>query len=161
MAEAIQLAKEDLVKQLTDETWRVSSLNGENNYKVQVADSVHAYDLYCECKGWIFKRGTKDCKHCEAVRQVDNGQNVPTKKTITKSSRSKLKTSNPYLKKTTTKSSTPSKKSIKNIKVTCWHCGNKDQKILSLEEAFKCDKCHDQLWTGDGGFEEIKVGVWK
>jgi len=40
-------------------------------------------------------------------------------------------------------------------KVTCWHCGFTEQKILSDSEVFKCDKCHDLLWTGDGGFEMV------
>jgi hypothetical protein len=40
-------------------------------------------------------------------------------------------------------------------KVTCWHCGFTEQKILSDVDVFKCDKCHDLLWTGDGGFEMV------
>ena len=99
ISEAVQLAKDDLVRQLTNGSWNVQSLNGENNYKVKVADSVHAYDLWCTCSAWRFKKGEKDCKHCEAVRQIDKGNNVPTKQTITK--RAKLKTqnkTNPYLK---------------------------------------------------------------
>ncbi len=247
ISEAVQLAKDDLVRQLTDESWNVQSLSGENTYKVKVADSVHAYDLWCTCSAWRFKKGEKDCKHCEAVRQIDKGNNVPTKQTITKrAKRSKLKTqnkTNPYLKaagqlseiadfwntKITNYSreqiiselnydhsvfsslnfkdlsqklqelivndykeyltesnnlnsktlasvmdrnvqaltkmkhnKQPSKKTLmKNVKVTCWHCGNADQKIISFDEAFMCDKCKELLWTGDGGFEEIKVGVWK
>jgi len=233
ISEAVQLVKDDLVKQLTDESWNVQSLNGENNYKVKVADSVHAYDLWCTCSAWRFKKGEKDCKHCEAVRQIDKGNNVPTKQTITKPSKSsQLKTTNPFLKlagqlnevadswdrldqkvccdileelgydsevayqknfknlgdkvqkviakdylkgwrvcKSKTikqilmdkpKTSKPKRSvSKKNIKVTCWHCGDTNQKILSYEEAFMCDKCKELLWTGDGGFEEIKVGVWR
>jgi len=246
ISEAVQLAKDDLVRQLTDESWNVQSLSGENTYKVKVADSVHAYDLWCTCSAWRFKKGEKDCKHCEAVRQIDKGNNVPTKQTITKrAKRSKLKTqnkTNPYLKlagqlseiadfwdskinptqreqiinelnydpsvfnstnfndlsqklqyhivkdyknyledkelvsKTLAgimdynvrslsnlkHNKQPSKKKLmKNVKVTCWHCGNADQKIISFDEAFMCDKCKELLWTGDGGFEEIKVGVWK
>jgi len=48
----------------------------------------------------------------------------------------------------------------KKARVVCWHCGNKDQKILSLDEGFNCSKCGELLWTGDGGYEEKKVGVW-
>jgi len=52
-------------------------------------------------------------------------------------------------------------KAMKNVKVTCWHCGNTDQKIQSQTEPFKCNSCNEDLWTGDGGFLEIKVGVWR
>ena len=241
------MAKGDLVKALADGSWRVTSLNSDNDYKVKVADKVHAYDLWCDCSAWRFKKGEKDCKHCEAVRQFDKGNNVPTKKVITKTKKSKeLKTekTNPYLKvagqlkeiaefwdsirddlqeeileelsfdpdlaytKRYSKGNKfknlkekpqekivkdykdfladkelvsdtmdtcmndldiagltnfkPSKKKLlKNVKVTCWHCGDKDQKIISEEEPFKCDKCQETLWTGEGGFEEIKVGVWR
>lgn len=93
------MAKTDLVNQLTNESWDVHSLNSERSYEVKVADSVHAYDLWCTCSAWRFKKGEKDCKHCEAVRQIDKGNNVPTKQTITKPSKnSKLKTTNPFLK---------------------------------------------------------------
>ncbi len=245
------MAKADLVKALADGSWKVTSLNSDNDYKVKVADKVHAYDLWCTCSAWRFKKGEKDCKHCEAVRQFDKGNNVPTKKVITKTRKSKqLKTEkkNPQLKKigqlneiadfwdslnidiqeqiinelnfdpsifnrTTLRKTKeelipfrdlssklqekivtdyknyladkgtisetldscmsdldmegltnfkPSKKKLlKNVKVTCWHCGNKDQKIISEDKPFKCDKCQEDLWTGEGGFEEIKVGVWR
>jgi len=39
--------------------------------------------------------------------------------------------------------------------VTCWHCGNEDQKIQSIDEAFPCSKCDEDLWVGDGGFNKI------
>ena len=89
--EAIELASEDLIKQLESDKWQVTSLNSEHNYTVKVADSVHAYDLWCTCSAWKFKKGAKDCKHCEAVRRSENGAgyNKRTKtkkgKTITKS----------------------------------------------------------------------------
>lgn len=221
-------------------------MNGENRYTVKVADSVHAYDLYCTCKGWIFKKGEKDCKHCEAVRQFESGSPSPrkvipkgNKNTITKSKKTKkLKTATQeisdfwddclsaydreeiitelgydpsvfednndgtwldyvtlsealrnaiardyltyfsgdhdglksnslaglmehYDDKNKLKKPKTKTKSRKNIKVKCWHCGNPDQVIKSYDEVFSCDKCDEQLWTGDGGFEEIKVGVWR
>ncbi len=295
------MAKDDLVNQLTNDSWNVTSLNSENNYKVKVADSVHAYDLWCTCSAWRFKKGEKDCKHCEAVRQIDKGNNVPTKQTITKpSKKSKLKTTNPFLKlagqlnevaeswdrleetvcsdilnelnydpevayqkqfrnlqdklqKVIAKdylAKNPTSKTIKeivvltedpknniltgqwwdnldeqikediaqaickdqnmtwvddeyerwdrldndiksqlhehrlkqigisltskrttkrsvkviskkNIKVTCWHCDNPNQKILDYDEAFDCDKCGELLWVGVDGFIEVKVGVYR
>ncbi len=241
------MAKSDLVNQLTNESWDVHSLNSERSYEVKVADSVHDYDLLCTCSAWRFKKGEKDCKHCEAVRKIDQGNNVPTKQTITKRfKRGKLKTqskTNPYLKAagqlseiadfwdskinptqrdqiinelnydpsifkstnfkdlsqklqeaivndykeyleesnnlnsetlagvmdyhvrslTKTKhNKQPSKeKLLKNVKVTCWHCDYANQKIKTFEEAFDCDKCGELLWVGDGGFVEVKVGVYR
>jgi len=47
------------------------------------------------------------------------------------------------------------KEKLLTEKVTCWHCGYTEQKILSDAEVFKCDKCHDLLWTGDGGYQMV------
>lgn len=47
-----------------------------------------------------------------------------------------------------------------NTNVTCWHCGNEDQKIQSIDEAFPCTKCDEDLWVGDGGFNKIG-GIFK
>lgn len=52
-------------------------------------------------------------------------------------------------------------KTKKNVKVKCWHCGNPDQVIKSYEDVFSCDKCKESLWTGEGGYQEISVGVWR
>ena len=47
----------------------------------------------------------------------------------------------------------------KKIRVKCWHCGNNNQKIISYEKVFSCDKCHEELWTGEGGYTEKNLGV--
>lgn len=49
---------------------------------------------------------------------------------------------------------------MKKVRVKCWHCGFTNQKILSYEKVFSCDKCQEELWTGDGGFTEKAIGVW-
>lgn len=49
---------------------------------------------------------------------------------------------------------------LKKVRVECWHCGDKKQKIQSIEEGFHCTNCNDLLWCGDGGYIE-KHGVWK
>ncbi len=46
------------------------------------------------------------------------------------------------------------------IRVKCWHCGNNKQKIISYEKVFSCDKCHEDLWTGEGGYTEKSIGVY-
>ena len=83
--EAVTLAGQDLINQLNSKSWSVPSLHSENSYTVKVADTVHAYDLWCTCSGWKFKKGAKDCKHCEAVRieTKTNGSQKTNKKAIT------------------------------------------------------------------------------
>jgi len=49
---------------------------------------------------------------------------------------------------------------LKKSTVKCWHCDDPNQKILSIEEVFKCTKCGESLWVGEGGYEK-KMGVWK
>ena len=49
---------------------------------------------------------------------------------------------------------------IKKSRVECWHCGDKDQRIQSLEEGFNCTKCKGLLWTGDGGFTKVNGVVF-
>lgn len=49
----------------------------------------------------------------------------------------------------------------KNYKVTCWHCGNSDQKVLSFSEAFECTKCDELLWIGNGGYVEQVEGIYQ
>lgn len=53
------------------------------------------------------------------------------------------------------------KRKPKNYKVTCWHCGNSDQKVLSFDEAFECTKCDELLWIGDGGYVEQVEGIYQ
>ena len=220
--EAIELASGDLINQLESDRWSVTSLNNENSYTVKVADSVHAYDLWCTCSAWKFKKGAKDCKHCEAVRVLNqqsqskssqvSGRLMRTglkgkRKTITKSkipkdmtqtekwyktlSYSEVETLSTVIgldlyeewnenehhvqwkiheyyqknekneKKSTLKSTLRKAKSKSNVKVTCWHCGNKDQKILSFEETFDCDKCKEPLWIGSGGYVEKMGGIYQ
>lgn len=145
--EAIMLAKDDLVKQLNSTSWSVVSISQDDSYLVQRADDVHAYDLYCKCKGWQFKRGEKDCKHCEAVRQFVNKTNKTTKPKTTK----KHSLSHPQTKTET-----------KNQKIMCWHCNDPDQKI-NEEELWFCTKCGEGLWTGlagQGGYVLVE-GKWK
>ncbi len=195
--EAIELASGNLINQLQSDRWSVTSLNNENSYTVKVADSVHAYDLWCTCSAWKFKKGAKDCKHCEAVRQ--SGIRGPKRKTITKSkipkdmtktekwyktlSYSEVETLSTvlnqdlyeawnenedhvqwkiheYYQKNVNKIKAKSKSRL-NVKVTCWHCGNKDQKILSFEDTFDCDKCKEPLWIGSGGYEEKMGGIYQ
>lgn len=147
--EAIMLAKDDLVKQLNSTSWSVVSISQDDSYLVQRADDVHAYDLYCKCKGWQFKRGEKDCKHCEAVRQFVNKTNKTTKPKTTKSKTTKKHSlSHPQTKTET-----------KNQKIMCWHCNDPDQKI-NEDEMWYCTKCKEALWIGEGGFVLVE-GKWK
>lgn len=209
------MAKDDLVRQLSNDSWNVSSLNNENSYKVRVADSVHAYDLWCTCSGWRFKKGAKDCKHCEAVRQTGQTGKAITKSKPTETEKInvipkwfndkldveqkeiiesceydaeviilkhggyplyadlpnglKIRIKKYYGHFHNTKGSSkpkPRKVSVKKnnfnkIKVKCWHCNDPDQKIQSEEKAFDCSKCGELLWIGEGGFEEITIGVWR
>lgn len=138
--EAIMLATDNLVNQLNNTTWSVESTNHvpgrDDSYVVQRADDVHAYDLYCKCKGWQFKRGEKDCKHCEAVRQsMANNLAKATNnwKQTTKPLRiTKPKTTKPKTTKRISKTKTENK-------VKCWHCNDPDQKI-NEDEMWYCTK---------------------
>ncbi len=52
------------------------------------------------------------------------------------------------------------KEAIKKARVTCWHCDYANQKIISFDKGFDCDKCGEFLWIGDGGYTEKKMGVY-
>lgn len=71
--EASNLVTKQLIQEIDSDNWIVNSASGTGIYAVTRADSIHAYDLYCKCKGWQFKKGEKDCKHCEAVRIYQKG----------------------------------------------------------------------------------------
>ncbi len=204
--EAIELASGNLINQLKSDRWSVTSLNNENSYTVKVADSVHAYDLWCTCSAWKFKKGAKDCKHCEAVRVLNKGMKTPSistpagkRKTITKSKIPKDMTQTEKWYKTLSYSEVETLSTVlnqdlyeawsenedhikwkiheyyqknekmikvknvkpKNVKVTCWHCGNKEQKILSFDDTFDCDKCKEPLWIGSGGYVEQVGGIYR
>jgi len=154
--EAIELASPSLIKQLNSTEWSVHSLNSESSYKVKVADSVHAYDLWCTCSAWKFKKGSKDCKHCEAVRVLTNQPNQKQVVSVPNGSKKKRR-------KTITKAKPKPKPKPKpkNVKVTCWHCGNEDQKIQSIDEAFTCTNCQEDLWVGEGGYVEQVGGIYR
>lgn len=74
--EASNLVTKQLIQEIDSDNWSVHSASGTGIYAVTRADSIHAYDLYCKCKGWQFKKGEKDCKHCEAVRIYQKNTNV-------------------------------------------------------------------------------------
>jgi len=77
--QANDLVTRQLIQEIDSDHWIVNSASSSGSYEVESADqSVHAYDLYCKCKGWQFKKGMKDCKHCEAVR-IYQGINQNTK----------------------------------------------------------------------------------
>jgi len=179
--EAVMIAAENLVQVINQSKWSVTSLNKESSYDVVEADQVHAYDLYCKCKGWQFKKGQKDCKHCEAVRifiKAHTGTNTwhnisPKRRKTSRTSRSRTrKTSRTSRTRKTSRTSRTSRtrskpkvfseryKEVKQIKVECWHCGDKDQTLdLDNDQAFECSVCKELLWRGDGGYKIINGKV--